>query len=58
MQYKILKITSTCYKLQEIPTQLIYDCTFKDYDSARKLRDHLNKGGGFAGFTPGFFIWK
>jgi hypothetical protein len=31
---------------------------FESYKNARNLRDHLNSGGGFDGFTPLFFTYK
>ena len=58
MNYKVIKLKDKLYKIQEISTNIVYNTQFNDYESARRLRDHLNKGGGFAGFTPEFFIWK
>lgn len=58
MNYKVVH-TSNQYQVFEIATEQVIK-TFNLYQPARKLSDFLNRGGGFDGQTPPFFVknWK
>lgn len=59
MGYRIEKQKSGKYHVIENVPELGEDrviMSYDDPDTAKKLKKFLNLGGGFAGFTPGFFL--
>lgn len=43
------------FSIIETPTKQVIKKEMKNYD-AEKLKHHLNRGGGFDGYTPAFFV--
>ena len=60
MNYKIEQVKEancSVYSVKEIKTDQIIR-TYKVWKKAKQLMKHLNNGGGFAGWTPSFFLKK
>jgi len=54
--YKIVEAENkTLYHIKEVKTEHIIK-TFSNFSEARKFLTHLNKGGGFAGWSPNFIV--
>ena len=57
MNYEILTNPGNTFSILEVTTnQIIY--TFIRLCDAKKMVNHLNKGGCFDGNTPNFFLKK
>lgn len=48
------KFATTAYEIVEMPTDQVI--TIKPSIEAKWITKHLNRGGGFAGWTPSFFL--
>lgn len=57
IKYTIEKNEREKYCVIEDGSDLAIKC-YSTYKEAKKLRDHLIWGGGFAGHTPPFFLTK
>lgn len=56
-QYRVDQVNKKLFNVLEIPTEMVIK-SFTTAAEAHSFKRHLNKGGGFCGFTPTFILVK